>query len=596
MKRYFLFISIFLSTLAGCKKEGAPNQVSSLSIGTITFSQFQNSTWNHITGGIIGIEIDASGSTSNRTSDSIDIKNVATYTKQLSKGVYDVRVFSRSQSVADTFIRFNAELKSLDVENSRATSLTAVSTDGLITIAKTLVKDNTVPVFKADTDSKTFNFGLDNGYYYIYVKNGVNGSISMTSKETGQAIVKKVGSISLTHYNYGLEGKQGSLELIVKPFVLIDEQAVSTNLVNVEEDTRFNGNKATFFIIADELGNIISETTYIKGTSNFKLYSKDPYEKERFNLFQINVSQDINTATQIVGYLGIKKGSTLTKGRVYTNDSNITRNLKINLKNFSGFDRLNISTDAMSATLNSLSDSTGRRWEFASEKIWVQMLNDNQMKYNFFDVTKGTQSFDLDANLLTLSPAIRTYHFSSSSLSLTMSAKKDKAKDYQYHFGLTTSHTGELKYYYPHEEFQEYNIRFSYSVGNFNYSITEVGSSIPGVLPVFNTKFTISGTTLSDYRPSPSGPYDFYHAHFSGSTVGRPFFSADMYSPSTSPISSIKFPDLSKYLGVQTFDLSDLKLKQFTLHQSDEFSEMNFPYPFPSTESKKNSKQVSQIY
>lgn len=598
MKNYLPILVFFVFTFfAGCKKDPVPEQLSSLKIDNISYSAFGTSTWTHVAGGMISIEfglIGANGTVSTKTVDSVDIKNISTYQKQLSTGKYDIEIASKNQSaVADTFIRFNALLKSFDTQQNSAVSFTAVSTDGLITISKSFIKDGTIPTFKPDNDAKTYKLGFKNGHYYIYVKPTVNGIVSFTSKETEQSVGKALTIASLTHYNLGVVANTGGLEIILSPFVRVDESVSSSTLVTIEASPFWNTDKSTYFVATDELGNILNEVKFIKNTSSFKIVN-ETFTKDRFNLFQINVSSESNVARQIVGYMQIKRGSTLRKPRSYNSDPNITEPLKVHLKNGTSFDKLSIATDQNLQVFKSLSDTIGKLFSFSNDsRIWVQMLKNNQVSYNFFDIAKGVKNYDIDLAQVNRTPNMVSMTSPGANFGVSVIAKKDKTKEYRYNFGQINAQFNQIDYYYPTESFQEYVTSYSYTIGNFDYSIINTGATIPAQAPSFPATFTVTGTTMKNFKPSPSGQFSYYTAHFEG-TDGGQFFAVDLFSPSEANFSTFKFPDFAKYLEVSSLDLDVLKLKSVTLRQQDGYSEKLFPYN--SGDTNVNMKQIKRNF
>jgi hypothetical protein len=319
MKKYLLLpILVILFVINACQKDDkddTPALIPEITIDKLTYSSFSNSTWNHVAGGMASIKIDllnARGSITSSTLDSVDLKNMPSYKKVLGKGNYDITIASKNENrLADTFITFNAKLQALSVENKQAVSFTATSTNGLITIAKSLIKDNTVPVFKADTDGKEYKLGFINGFYYLYTKDGVKGTLSFSSKTTGQNIHKGLSIAGQNHYNLGLVTANGSLEVVFAPFAYLDEAISASTLITITNaDIYYDWYyKSIYFIATDANGKILNEVKYISGTKTLKLSSLEPYDQERLNFYMVGIPKDLTTVPRIFGYLQVKKGS-----------------------------------------------------------------------------------------------------------------------------------------------------------------------------------------------------------------------------------------------------------------------------------------------
>lgn len=133
--------------------------------------------------------------------DSLNLKNIGTYSKQLIPGTYDITLATKSTAVVDTFIRFNAGVKSIAVNKDQAISLTAATTDGVITISKDQIDPTIVPTFAPSGSATAYNFGLANGYYFIYVKGAVSGRITFTEATTGDLYLKDLTVTAMNQYD-----------------------------------------------------------------------------------------------------------------------------------------------------------------------------------------------------------------------------------------------------------------------------------------------------------------------------------------------------------------------------------------------------------
>jgi len=608
MKRYLLLIaSIILFVFNGCKKDGnnntTPAVVPGISIQTITYPSFANSTWNNVVGGTALLQFDllgSGGAVSSSTTESTSLSNITSYNKTLSKGVYNIYVSSKNQSAAaDTFIRFNAQLKSYSVSAQQALSFMATSTDGLITIGQSFVQSNTVPTFKTDTGTKAYKFGLSNEFYYLYVKGGLKGSVSFVSKTGNQTFTKSLSITALTQYNMALQTVNGSLQVVFVPFVYNQVAVSSSTLVTLNvnpNDVILSTSSSAYFVVTDANGNILNEVKYIQGTSTFKISSLQPYTNDRFNFFEIYVPKDANAKPGIIGFLQVKKGS------VYTTDASLLPQkpsfpITLHLKNTTGFDQLNVSTDIAGTSINSLADSTSLQGLPYSngDKLWVQMLKNNQYSYNFFNIAAGTVNDNVDLSQLTETPLTESISAPGNNLQVEVFAKTDTNYSNTYNFGVTRSQSGTLNYYYPSETFQQYDVLMFYSIGSLNYTIGTAGATIPNQAAAFNASFTNTASALANFVPSYSGTFDYYHANFQNAS-SSPNLEVDLYSPSAANYTNIKLPDFSKYLGVTSVDLSTLILQTFGLYQVDGFSEANFFYKDYHSYLNVNSKAVEQSY
>src|ERR1700743_3257228 len=310
MKRYLLLLApIVLCFLNRCTKQEnntvAP-VIPGISIQSISYPSFVNSTWTNVIGGTALLEFDllsSTGGISSTIKDSTDLQSISSYNKTLSNGIYNVYISSKNpSSIADTFIRFNAQIKSYVVSKKQALSLTATTTDGLITIAKSFIQDNKVPVFKPDSGTKTYNLGLINGFYYLYIKGGTKGSVSFVSKATNQTISKSLSITALNQYNMVVQTNKGTLQVVFAPYTYNQVAVTSSTLVtvNIVPDA-YSYYKSVYFVATDESGNILNEVKYVQGTSTFKFSALQPYTKDRFNLFLIQVANDPNVTPNIIG-------------------------------------------------------------------------------------------------------------------------------------------------------------------------------------------------------------------------------------------------------------------------------------------------------
>lgn len=224
----------------GCTKELSPVSPPlepAFTVKAISLPQFTNSNWSNVMGGEMLIKLDkldATGAVTTTINDSVAYNNIATYSKALASGIYNATVTSSSGRVADTFIRVSAQIKSLSITDKEAASLTAVTNDGLITIGKNLVQNGTVPSFKSDSGAN-YKFGLANGFYFLYVKGGTNGTLTFTAQANGQTetLNKRISMVTLNQYNVALQSANGSIKIVFTPFAYNQVQVSSSTLLTV---------------------------------------------------------------------------------------------------------------------------------------------------------------------------------------------------------------------------------------------------------------------------------------------------------------------------------------------------------------------------
>ncbi|MDN3549294.1 hypothetical protein [Mucilaginibacter aquaedulcis] len=584
MKKHgFLLFIVMLFTLIGCKKDNNNNSNTpaepKLTIQKISVSTFENSPWEQVFGGIALLEFDlkdSKDSTSSRIKDSIDLKNIAAYNRDLGKGKYDIIFSTKNQPLlADTFIHLSAKIKSYSVDEQQALSLNPVTTDGLVTISKDFIKDNTIPVFKPDTGTKSYKMGLTKGFYYLYVKGGAKGNLTFALKATGQTVSKALNIQPLNQYNLAITINKTSVEVVFAPFKYNQIAVNSSTLITLNLIPQYYLNTTTYFVVTDENGNVLKEAKYINGTTSFQLSSAEPYEKDRINFFQIEVSDDVHSLPWIVGYLQIKKGSVFSNPPLSMAKPQ-NQPLRLHLKNTSGFDKLDVSTDVLGITLNSLKDTVNiQNLAYTDDsKIYAQMLKNNKVLYNFFDIDKGVHDFNVDLSKLTKTSLVKNMTAPGGNFQVWVSARADLKYDNSYYFGSVYNQNNHIDYYYPAESFPEYTTTMFYSIGDFNYFYKTTGTTIPDKPVSFTATFNNPGSSLGNFKPSFSGLFDLYTAHFEylGNETTR--LSADFYSPATANYTNVKLPDFSKYLGVKSIDLTKIALKRFELAKMPNFKDV----------------------
>lgn len=171
---------------------------------TPPFANSANTTWNQVLGGEAIIQFYALHSdtlTASVTEDSLNLKNIAIYNKRLTAGNYNITLNTKSMAVADTFIRFNAQANAVAVNKDLSINLTATSSDGVITISKNQISSLERPTFTPAGTNTMYQFGLANGYYFIYVKDAVNGTIRFTEATTGDSYLKDITISAMNQYD-----------------------------------------------------------------------------------------------------------------------------------------------------------------------------------------------------------------------------------------------------------------------------------------------------------------------------------------------------------------------------------------------------------
>jgi hypothetical protein len=590
MKRYLPFIPVLLLILGGCsttdkKQDPVVPITPEITIQNITYPTFTNSTWTNVVGGSVIIQIDntdAGGGVLSTTKDSTDVTNIVSYDKIVKKGTYNITLTSKSQSaVADTFIRFNAQLKGYNVDSKQAVSFTATTNDGLITISQGFIQANMTPIFKAQADGKEFKMGIKNGFYYLYVQNGVKGDIIFKEATTGQSVSKTLTIAALNQNNVVVTTLSGTLQVVFAPFNYVNVSAETNTLINVNvvqgDYYYFGHNNGVYFVATDENGVIIGQAKYVDGTTKFKLVSTAPYAGSRLNLFIIIIPID-GLKPSITGYLQVRKGSTYNS-RYSVLPSQSESYIKPYLKNGSSFDRLIVSTNVHAVIPSSPSDTLNFQPDVFianGEKLYVQLLKNNEYTYNFFDVPLGTVGINVDVSKVTKTPEEKTVSGPVSDIVLQLYAKNDIAHFDSYLLDLQQTHTGSLTLRYPKEAFKEYELYSYYLKSGFEYYAVLTGPSIPEKVPTFDATFNVSGTSLDNFVPSFSGSFDYYHAAFEN-TAGTDL-RVDLYSPSAGNYTNVKLPSFGKFLGVTGLRLADQKLLIFELVQYQGFNEKVFSY------------------
>ena len=209
---------------SSCSKDHSINPVTKSSFNVSFLVDAASSAWRQVLGGEANLSFTAKSSdtlTASSVTDSLDLKNIAAYNKQVIAGTYDIALKTKSTAVADTFIRFTSQAKNVVINKDLAVSLTATTNDGVITISKKLVDSSTVPTFAATGSGKVYNFGIANGYYFIYVTGSKGGKITFTEATTGDLFIENLTVSALNQYDLTATlTKTGSVVVHAHPFKL----------------------------------------------------------------------------------------------------------------------------------------------------------------------------------------------------------------------------------------------------------------------------------------------------------------------------------------------------------------------------------------
>ncbi len=353
------------------------------------------------------------------------------------------------------------------------------------------------------------------------------------------------------------------------------------------------------FIIADEDGTIIKSVEYKDGTSPFKIYSKSQFDKERVNVFMVRIPSEKSSIASVFAYLQVKKGGIWTNRNSEKPQKPYTFPLKFQLMPGSIFDKMTFSTDITGSGPFSLADSGFLKSVQSSysdgSKIFVQVKKNNQVLYNFLDITKGTKDFILDVAQCTKISSSKTITNPGTDLQMLSYAIPDTNFRNRYYLGSGRSFSNQLEYFYPSEKFQKYWTLIIYDKNDLSYWHSFFETEIPDKVKPFDIAFSIGGEYLTNFKPEVSGKFDYYDARFIDE---KSTFATTIHSPSSAHYSDIKFPDFSKCIKSMKFDFSTQKITEFNVHQIDNFDEKKFFYQtynsFGSTSS--NAKAVLKRY
>jgi hypothetical protein len=207
MKRTILVLLATALIYGSCTKDHsvvpAKNHTFRISFKT-ALDAIADTTWQQVFGGQGIIQFTTINSdTSNVSSikDSLDLKNIGSYSKQLVANTYDISLVHQSTAIVDTFIRFSAQAKGVLIAQDQVVSLDATATDGVITINKDIVNPSIVPTFTPAGSNTAYNFALANGRYYIYVQGAASGRVNFTAAATGDLYLEDITVDAMNQYD-----------------------------------------------------------------------------------------------------------------------------------------------------------------------------------------------------------------------------------------------------------------------------------------------------------------------------------------------------------------------------------------------------------
>ncbi|NEU09367.1 hypothetical protein GZH53_13665 [Flavihumibacter sp. R14] len=582
MKKIFTLNIVFLivvSLLFSCKKEPTLPvgvKLPTLSINRISELPFSNTEWKHVFGGMAEVKYIKGTST---IIDSLDLAKLASYQKTLELGTYDVQLRSKSTATADTFIRFSAELKGLVVDQGQAISLTASTNDGLITIKKESVKDNSVPTFTpSQAGAKTYKLGLIDGYYFIYVKAGTTGQVAFDSKATDDPITKNLTIVAANHYNLVVvTSGTSSIRVELQKFTYNEVQVFSTTLITIQPANYNLGPDYEYtFLLADQAGKILSSARYQHGDPAIKLGSKEPYLKDRVSVFMLSKPQNSSVKPRIDAYMNVKKGSTwvMTHTSLPTKHHNAPR--PVNLLSVPAYDLMVLSSDVWGKTVLPGQDHTTTGFNtYAStegSKFFFQVENQGKAFYHFFNIPTVGSTIDIDPALCT-TPSLAKNISLPGDGDVHVYAKKDKNFYEDFFLGQKRITGGSGVYFHPNEPFEQYYTLLTYDLFGIYHADGYIGSSIPETTSPLNVSFEANGRSLATFQPTFTGQFDFYRASFENANL-----TMEVNSPSTAVSSRLVYPDLATFAGFSEFNNASLALKSMKVYDYDGFAENKLNY------------------
>jgi len=162
-----------------------------------TTSSSNNLTWNHIFGGTGTITFtNTSTVTPIDSTYAIDMADFALngLSKTLINGNYDAVLTMTGNTPVD-YAPVNAA-DSFTLSNNTSLVLDATTTYGMLLLDPYLVDATVIPIFSAG--GIDYNLAEDQGYYYLYIPDGVTGTVTLKESLFGQTVTKEVTIESTT--------------------------------------------------------------------------------------------------------------------------------------------------------------------------------------------------------------------------------------------------------------------------------------------------------------------------------------------------------------------------------------------------------------
>lgn len=208
MKKILPLFFAVIALVSSCSKEQSitpvKNNLLKISLATTFSNATTNITWQQVLGGKAIVTFTAVGTdtlTVSPIKDSLDLKTITAYTKQIIPATYNITLNTTSSAAVDTFIRFNASVNNLVFNQAKTVSLTAITNDGVITISKSIIGTNAAPTFTPAGGTAVYNFGLANGYYFMYVKGAVTGRVRFIETSSGDIFLQDLTVNALNQYD-----------------------------------------------------------------------------------------------------------------------------------------------------------------------------------------------------------------------------------------------------------------------------------------------------------------------------------------------------------------------------------------------------------
>ncbi len=211
MKKYTILTLIGAMLLFGCTDNDVELPIESSGTSTVdvqitsvgfannsttgrsarTSNSSNNITWNHIFGGTASITFtNTSTVTPIDSTYTIDMADFAVngLSKTLINGDYDV-VLTMTDNTPEDYVPVNAT-DSFTLSADTGLVLDATTTYGMVLLDPYLVDTNVIPIFsESGTDH---DLQQDQGYYYLYIPDGVTGTITLKESLFGQTVSKDI--------------------------------------------------------------------------------------------------------------------------------------------------------------------------------------------------------------------------------------------------------------------------------------------------------------------------------------------------------------------------------------------------------------------